>query len=31
LLQWVQNECALDVSSRDFGVRPHVPRDCYRR
>ena len=31
LLQWVQDECALDVSSRDFGVRPQVPCDCYKR
>ena len=31
LLQWVRGACALDVSARDFGHKPAVPRDCYRR
>jgi polyferredoxin len=31
LLQWVRNDCALDVSQRDFGVRPTVPHDCFER
>jgi len=31
LLQWVQDECALDVSARDFGHRPTIPPDCYQR
>lgn len=31
LLQWVQGDCALDVSARDFGKRPQIPPDCYRR
>ena len=31
LLQWVQDDCALDVSQRDFGVRPSVPDDCFKR
>lgn len=31
LLQWVQDECALDVSSRDFGIKPTISRDCYKR
>lgn len=29
LLQWVQGECALDVSERDFGRRPTVRGDCF--
>ena len=31
LLQWVRDDCALDVSQRDFGVRPTVPGDCFKR
>jgi hypothetical protein len=31
LLQWLQGDCALDVSARDFGKRPNIPSDCYRR
>ena len=31
LLQWVQGACALDVSSREFGHHPAIPRNCYRR
>lgn len=31
LLQWLQGECALDVSARDFGKRPEIPPNCYRR
>lgn len=31
LLQWVKDECALDVSARDFGHRPSIPADCYQR
>jgi polyferredoxin len=30
LLRWVQDACALDVSDRDFGRRPAVPRDCFK-
>ncbi|RMG29107.1 MAG: 4Fe-4S binding protein [Gammaproteobacteria bacterium] len=30
-LQMVSGACALDVSERDFGRRPEVPDDCYRR
>ncbi|NOZ38049.1 MAG: 4Fe-4S binding protein [Gammaproteobacteria bacterium] len=31
LLQWVQGDCARDVSERDFGKRPDVPGDCFKR
>jgi len=31
LLQMVEEQCALDVSDRDFGRRPDVPRDCFKR
>lgn len=31
LLQWVEGACALDVSARDFGHRPELPPNCYRR
>lgn len=31
LLQMVEAQCALDVSDRDFGRRPDVPRDCFKR
>lgn len=31
LLQWVKDECALDVSARDFGQRPSIPSNCYQR
>lgn len=31
LLQWVQGACALDTSARDFGKRPQIPTNCYRR
>lgn len=31
LLQWLQHECALDASARDFGKRPEIPTNCYRR
>ena len=31
LLQWVKDECALDVSARDFGQRPSIPANCYER
>lgn len=31
LLQMVSGQCALDVSERDFGRRPEVPDDCFRR
>ena len=31
LLKFLHNECALDVSSRDFGNRPEVPAECFRR
>ncbi|MCW9024303.1 MAG: 4Fe-4S binding protein [Gammaproteobacteria bacterium] len=29
LLQWIDGECALDVSKRDFGQRPDVPASCF--
>jgi polyferredoxin len=31
LLQMVSDQCALDVSDRDFGRRPVVPADCFHR
>ncbi len=31
LLQMVEGQCALDVSDRDFGRRPRIPADCFRR
>ena len=31
VLQMVSDQCALDVSDRDFGRRPAVPVDCFRR
>jgi ferredoxin-type protein NapH len=31
LLEWLQDECALNVSERDFGHRPSITRDCFRR
>jgi len=31
LLQWVNGPCALGVSAQDFGQRPKLPIDCYRR
>lgn len=31
LLQWVQGACALDVSDRDFGHRPSISVDCFKR
>ena len=30
LLQMLNNDCALDVSARDFGKKGEVPNDCYR-
>jgi len=30
LLSMVENECALDVSMRDFGKRPEIPLDCFK-
>jgi hypothetical protein len=27
----VENECALDVSMRDFGKRPEIPVDCFNK
>jgi polyferredoxin len=30
LLSMVENECALDVSMRDFGKRPDIPLDCFK-
>jgi polyferredoxin len=30
LLQMVTDQCALDVSARDFGRRPEVPDDCFK-
>jgi polyferredoxin len=31
ILQWLDGACALDVSARDFGQRPPLPQNCYRR
>jgi len=31
LLQMVADQCALDVSERDFGRRPKVPASCFQR
>ena len=31
LLQMVSDQCALDVSERDFGRRPEVPASCFHR
>ncbi|MEF8792952.1 4Fe-4S binding protein [Thiohalorhabdus sp.] len=31
LLQWVDGDCALDVSDHDFGRKPEVPADCFTR
>ncbi len=31
VLQMVSDQCALDVSDREFGRRPAVPVDCFRR
>lgn len=31
LLQWLNDECARDVSERDFGKRPDVPGDCFKQ
>jgi len=31
LLKWLDGDCALDVSARDFGRRPEVPADCFTR
>lgn len=30
LLKMVENECALDVSMREFGKHPEVPPDCFK-
>jgi len=30
LLKMLENQCALDVSMRDFGKKPDVPKDCFR-
>lgn len=31
LLQWVEAECALDVSDRDFGRKPGIGEGCFRQ
>lgn len=31
LLQWVDGDCALEVSAHDFGRKPEVPADCFTR
>jgi ferredoxin-type protein NapH len=31
LLQMVEEQCALDVSERDFGRRPELPAGCFHR
>ncbi len=31
LLQMIQGDCALDKSGKDFGKKPTIPKDCYRR
>jgi heterodisulfide reductase subunit C len=30
LLRMVADQCALDVSERDFGRRPEVPASCFQ-
>jgi len=30
LLQMINKECALDKSSRDFGIKVDVPNNCYK-
>jgi Fe-S oxidoreductase len=30
LLKWVEHECALDKSARDFGHHIDIPEHCYR-
>ena len=29
LLHMLQDQCALDVSLRDFGLKPNIPTDCF--
>jgi polyferredoxin len=29
LLRWIEGDCALDVSQRDFGRRPELPAECF--
>ena len=31
LLQMVNKDCSLDKSARDFGIKAHVPKNCYRK
>ncbi len=31
LLKLVEDQCALDVSARDFGIKPEVPSRCFDR
>ena len=31
LLQMLSGSCALEVSARDFGLRPEVPADCFNQ
>ncbi|PWB58839.1 MAG: 4Fe-4S binding protein [Nitrosomonadales bacterium] len=31
LLKWVEHECALDKSARDFGHHIDIPEHCYRK
>ncbi len=31
LLKWVQDECSLDKSARDFGHHIDIPEHCYRK
>jgi hypothetical protein len=30
LLKWVQDECSLDKSARDFGHHIDIPAHCYQ-
>ncbi len=29
LLHMLSDQCALDVSLRDFGLKPEIPTDCF--
>lgn len=31
LLKLLEDQCALDVSARDFGIKPEVPGSCFER
>ncbi|MEW8046442.1 MAG: hypothetical protein AB2805_08130, partial [Candidatus Thiodiazotropha sp.] len=31
LLKMLEDQCALDVSTRDFGFKPEVPEACFSK